>query len=222
MVTVDDQQFFCSWSGGKDSSLALYRAMDRGWTPGFLLTMLDESGERSRSHGLPLALVESQAASIGIQLVTRSASWEGYEEAFTSALVEMKKSGVAMGVFGDIDIDEHRQWVERVCGNAGVQPVMPLWKAERESLTGELLDAGFEATIVVVKDDKLDKGFLGRVLSRDVLAEVHESGVDMSGEGGEYHTIVTNGPLFSAPVPLRARGQVHRDGYWFLDVSTGV
>jgi hypothetical protein len=126
-VPGDNVLFFCSWSGGKDSCLALYRAMKAGATPHFLFTMLEESGERSRSHGLPLEILRAQALSLGIPLKTRCASWSEYEAVFIAALQEMAESGVRAGVFGDIDIDSHREWEKMVCHRAGMEAYLPLW-----------------------------------------------------------------------------------------------
>ena len=154
---IRNQPFFCSWSGGKDSCLALYRALQHGERPQCLLTMMAEDGMKSRSHWLPKALIEDQARSLGIPIVFRSASWEKYESVFVSALREFREDGIATGVFGDIDVDSHREWVRRVCALADIAPVHPLWKQDRRKLLDEFITLGFKAIIVVLKDDKLGK-----------------------------------------------------------------
>lgn len=219
MTRIKDRPFFCSWSGGKDSCLALYRAIKEGARPRFLLTMLTEGGERSRSHGLPLALLREQASVLGIPLIVRATSWGDYESTFLSAVHEFGQEGVELGVFGDIDLDAHREWTERICSSAGICSCLPLWGKARGDLFKELFEAGFKATICAVKEGVLDKQFLGRILNRDIVAEIESIGIDGSGEGGEYHTVVTDGPIFSAPLHLEMKGQVVRDGYCFLDVS---
>lgn len=219
MNTVNDQPFFTSWSGGKDSCLALHRAVEDGGTPRALLTVLREDGKRTRSHGLPVSVVEAQAASLDIPLVTFGTSWEEYEPGFISTLQDLKKQGINIGVFGDIDIDEHREWVEKVCSSAGIIPHEPLWQEERRSLLDEFLEAEFTAAVVVVNEDVLGREMLGRTLNQDLIKEFRDKGIDPSGEKGEYHTVVTDGPLFSSPVSLDIRGKVWKDGYWFLDVS---
>ncbi len=219
-MSIKDCSFFCSWSGGKDSCLSLYRAIQEGGQPRFLLTMLREGGERSRSHGLPVSLIREQALSLGIPAVFRASSRDDYETVFVSALCEFKKEGVGVGIFGDIDIEDHREWGERVCSSAGVRPYFPLWKKDRRGLLEKLLKAGFKATIVSVKEDVLDTRFLGKTLNMDVIKEIESVGIDASGEEGEYHTVVTDGPIFSTPIRLEEKGQVFRQGYWFLDVST--
>src|SRR3954465_7019849 len=100
----------CSWSGGKDSCLALYRALRGGRPLSCLVTMFTEDGERSRSHGLPKGVLEAQAASLGVPLLSAAASWDSYEAAFVELLRQAKASGAEAAVFGDIDIPGHREW----------------------------------------------------------------------------------------------------------------
>jgi diphthine-ammonia ligase len=211
--------FFCSWSGGKDSCLALYHAIQNGGKPHTLLTILSEDGVTSRSHGLPKPLIEKQAKSLGLQPVFRSASWQQYEVEFISALQEFKKAGIEVGVFGDIDVGSHREWVRRVCGVAGIVPVHPLWKRDRRELLEEFINLGFRAQIVVINVQKLDKGFLGKTLQAQTITEMEKTGIDPSGEFGEYHTVVTDGPIFSSKVEIKLVGQEYHEGYWILKVD---
>lgn len=213
--------FFVSWSGGKDSCLALHRAVKSGGEPKTLLTMFTEGAERSHSHGLARIVLEAQAASLGLPLVTRETSWAEYEATFDGALAELKRAGVRGGVFGDIDLDDHRAWVERVCAKAGLAAWEPLWDGVRRDLLREFIEAGFVAQVVSLKDGLLSPDLLGRRLDWDLVAEFEAAGVDASGEKGEYHTVVTGGPLFRAPLALEPRGRVLRSGYWFLDLALG-
>jgi len=180
--------------------------------------MLSEDGVTSRSHALPKLLVEEQARNLGIRPVFRSASWQDYEAEFISALREFKRMGIEVGVFGDIDVDSHREWVERVCAIAGITPVQPLWKRNRRELLAEFVSLGFRAEIVVVNERKLHKGLLGKTIMTQTITEMEEAGIDPSGELGEYHTVVTEGPIFSSKVEIEAKGQEYHEGYWFLKV----
>lgn len=216
---ISGRPFFCSWSGGKDSCLALYHAIKNGGRPQSLLTMLSEEGIISRSHALPKTLIEKQAKSLGLQPVFRSASWQQYEVEFVSALHDFKKAGIEVGVFGDIDIDPHREWVRRVCGVAGIVPIHPLWKRDRRELLEEFIGLGFKAQIVVINGQKLDKSFLGKSIQAQTIVEMEKTGMDPSGELGEYHTVVMDGPIFSTKVEIKILGQEHHDGYWFLRVD---
>lgn len=210
--------FFCSWSGGKDSSLALYRAIKNGAQPQALLTMMIETGNRSRSHGISLHILKQQAHLMGIPIRFCSTSWQTYEQCFIEEVHSLKKSGIENGVFGDIDIDAHRLWVEKVCAVENIKPWLPLWKEERIHLLNEFLEAGFCAQIIAVKEDQLPPHFLGKILNEELIQEFTLRGIDLCGEAGEYHTLVTDGPLFTEPLHISQGSQVLRDGYWFLDL----
>jgi len=181
--------------------------------------MLSEGGLKSRSHGLPLQVLQQQARSLGIPLVVRAASWEEYTRVFTEVLREFKSRGIDNGVFGDIDIEGHLQWVESVCKPIGITPYHPLWQQSRKQLLTDFLEAGFKATIVVVQAGKLDKSFLGRELDAAVLEEIEAAGADAAGENGEYHTVVTDGPIFSTPIQIKLGEPFEEDGYFFINVE---
>jgi len=219
--SLTGQGVFCSWSGGKDAYLAMHRALRAGARPQALLSMFDDEGKRSRGHRLPVALLEQQAAALGLPLVTRATSWDDYEANFIAALRELRERGVEAGVFGDIDLEPHREWVERVCEVAGLGCHLPLWKEPRRTLIDELLDLGVRATVVAVRSDKLDGRFLGREVSQELVGELEAEGVDACGEEGEYHTLVTHGPLFAHAIPLAWDGETLLDGGRFLNITTG-
>lgn len=218
-MSIKGLPFFCSWSGGKDSCLALYYAIREGGKPRALFTTLTEKGDKTRAHGLSLELLHSQSAALGIPLVTRATSWDNYTSVFTSVLQQLKEEGVEAGVFGDIDLEAHREWVEKTCFSAGILPYLPLWKKPRRQLLEELLELGFKATIIAVKEGVLDKSLLGRTLDFELISSIEQSGVDPMGEQGEFHTVVTDGPIFSFPLPLIMGKQVFHDGYWFQQVQ---
>jgi diphthine-ammonia ligase len=207
---------FVSWSGGKDAYLALQRAVRRGAEPAAIVCMLHEDGRVSRGHGLPLALLEEQAAALGVPLATRATTWDGYEATFVSLLHELRGQGVQAAVFGDIDLQGHRDWVEGVCEVSGLGCHLPLWQEPRRVLLDEFLGSGGHATIVAVDHSKLGAEFLGLELDADVIARLEAAGADACGEEGEYHTMVTQAPLFSRAVPLVWDGSEERDGHYVL------
>ncbi len=211
--------FVCSWSGGKDSCMALYRATRLGARPACLLTILQEDGKRSRSHGLAKEVLQAQAQSVGIPLVTRAASWDEYESTFIAALKALKAQGVQAGVFGDIDLEDHLLWEETTCAAAGMEAHLPLWKAPRLELLDEFLALGFKATIIATLDDKMGRGYLGRTLDTELIQEFTRIGIDPCGEEGEYHTVATEGPIFAEPLRLTMGETALRSGYWFLDLE---
>ena len=118
---------FVSSSGGKETLLACYNVMrQKDVKVTCLLNMVSEDGRHSRSHGINSGLLKAQAEALGIPIVPRNTTWKTYEEAFKSAVSELKKKGIQSGVFGDIDLQEHRDWVERVCRESGIKAILPL------------------------------------------------------------------------------------------------
>ena len=219
MKSLGGSSFFSSWSGGKDSCLALYHAIQHDGIPKALLTMMTEDKERSRSHGLSISVFKKQASSLGIPLVLRYSSWADYEETFVSAAREFRDDGMEYGVFGDIDLEPHLEWVKRVCASASIKEYEPLWKRDRTELLNEFLSLEFKAMIIAVKQGTLDNSYLGQILDHQLINDMKKVGIDASGEKGEYHTVVIDGPIFSSPLHLEKGKQVIMDGYGFLDVS---
>jgi uncharacterized protein (TIGR00290 family) len=195
----------CSFSGGKDSCLALWHAQQQGFDVRTLLVMFDESGERSRSHAIPPCLIERQAQALRLELVMRSASWKSYEEIFVATLRELRSSGHEAAVFGDIDLQPHRDWEEKVCAAAGVVPVLPLWGRDRRELAQEVIAAGFRAVVVCVDSRHLGDEFCGREYDRSFVDDLPPN-VDACGENGEFHTFVYAGPNFARPVDFKIEG----------------
>lgn len=214
--------YCCSWSGGKDSCLALHRMLGGGGHLACLVTMFTEDGQRSRSHGLPREVLEAQASAIGVPFLAASATWDHYEVAFIELLSQAKSFGADTAVFGDIDIPRHREWEENVCRTAGLGAALPLWQQDRLSLLDDFWAAGFEARIVVAREGLVDRRFLGRILDRPTAEELAAIGVDPCGENGEFHTVVTGGPLFRNPIALELRGQVFKSDCWFQDVAVAA
>ena len=120
-------QVFTSWSGGKDSCFACYKAVQQGLKVRYLINMITEDGQRSWTHGLSSELLQMQAQAIGIPLVQRRSTMATYESDFGGVILALKEDGVRGGVFGDIDLEEHRQWVERLCQQVDITPYLPLW-----------------------------------------------------------------------------------------------
>lgn len=200
-----------SWSGGKDSCAAYHRARD-AFDIVAAITMFNEDGTRSRSHGLRPELVEAQVQRLGLRSITQRCAWETYDAAFDRALAEAAALGVTHVIFGDILFDEHRDWAERLSGGRGLEAVEPLWKQSTTDLYRDFLASGTSARIVTVRSSKLDESYLGRDLSEDLLDEFLARDVDPCGERGEYHTVVTSCPAFSRPLRVRALGRASHSG----------
>lgn len=180
--------------------LALHRALATGVRVEALLAMYDETGERSRSHAISRELMQAQADALGIPLVMRSASWADYESVFIDQLKQFAAQGLTHGVFGDIDLQAHRDWEEKVCAAAGLQVLLPLWQQDRRALAEAVLNSGFRARVVCVDARWLDASFCGVEYDATFLARL-PTGVDACGENGEFHTFVFDGPRFAHTVP---------------------
>ena len=190
---------FVSWSGGKDSCLALWRSQQSGFKVTHLLTALEETGSRVRSHGVSVQLMRAQAAALKLDIEFLSASWKEYEYQFIEKLTFLKSLGIQSGIFGDIDLIAHREWEEKVCGAAGIAACLPLWNEDRLSLVSEFFHAGFKARVSCVDGRFLDDTFVGCEFDQSFIDRL-PSGVDACGENGEFHTFVYNGPNFINPV----------------------
>jgi uncharacterized protein (TIGR00290 family) len=184
-----------------------------------LVTMFTEDGQRSRSHGLAREVLDAQAAAIGVPLLSAAATWDNYEAAFVELLRSAIARGATMAVFGDIDIPRHREWEENVCRQAGLAASLPLWQQERMALLEEWWASGFEARLVVAREGLVDRQYLGRVLDWQTVEELAATGIDPCGENGEFHTVVTAGPLFCRPLELKLGEQVLRSDCWFQDLA---
>ncbi len=215
-------QVFTSWSGGKDSCFACYQAMVSGLKVRYLLNMMTEDGKRSWTHGLSTELVETQAQAIGIPLVQRRTTMASYETEFKDVILALKKDGVRGGVFGDIDLEEHREWVDRVCQQVEITPYLPLWGQNQEKILRDFIASGLEAIIVVAKADLFGEEWLGRKVDLNVLSHLSElkktNGITLCGESGEYHTLVIDGPLFNQRLEILETNKVLREGHWFLEI----
>jgi uncharacterized protein (TIGR00290 family) len=193
---------FFSWSGGKDSMLALHRALAGGFDVKSLLVMMDASGKHSHSHAISPDLLEAQSTSLGIPLTMARASWEDYENTFITCLKTLAHQDITHGIFGDIDLQPHRDWEEKVCAQASIQAYLPLWGKSRYHLTKEFMSLGYKAIVTCVNGNFLDASFTGRPFNAQFLKDLPPN-VDACGENGEFHTFVTAGPRFKVPLSVQ-------------------
>jgi uncharacterized protein (TIGR00290 family) len=212
---------FVAWSGGKDSALAYYRACQMADIDiTYLVNMLNDDGAFSRSHHVPADLLGLQGEKMGIPIVQKVTTWDDYEGRFKEAIIGLKENGVEAGIFGDIDIQEHRDWVERVCMETDIIPVLPLWHYDREELLTEFIEVGFKAIVVVTNASCLSKEWLGRQIDGHFVDDLrYTAGIDLCGEKGEYHTFVCDGPIFKEAIVFTPGEPILVDGYWFLKIT---
>ena len=213
------KKFIASYSGGKDSLLATYRAMQSGLIPLELVTAYNIDAGRSWFHGLNENLLQRVSASLAIPVALMKTSPEKYEENFEKMLVRAKENGAEACVFGDIDIEGHLEWGASRCENAGLVPYFPLWKENRKKIVREFIDAGFLSVITIVDIRRMTRDFLGQVLDRDVAGAIEAGGADICGENGEYHTFAFDGPIFSRSVSYEIKGIVEQGHYAILHIE---
>lgn len=232
-----------SWSGGKDSALALHLARQRAdLEVTGLLTTFSAEFNRVSMHGVRRALLEAQADALGLPvtpmlvptpaadascLLCPTAQAPGftvfpgnddYESLLRAALRHAKSEGVEAVVFGDIYLEDLRRYREQRLAEAGMKAIFPLWGRDPRELAEAVIAAGFKAVVVCVDGARLDGGFAGRAFDADFLAALPES-ADPCGENGEYHTFVHDGPGFRQPVQFRIGETVHRPPFWFCDLT---
>jgi uncharacterized protein (TIGR00290 family) len=211
-----------SWSGGKDSALALWALRKQGREPCALFTTLSEASNRVSHHGVRRELLARQADEAGVELVEvlipSACSKAEYEHRLERAFAETILSQISTFAFGDIYLTELRSRRERKLEAIGRTALFPLWQRHTGELAGEFIAAGFEATIVSIHPQTLDQSFLGRPFNHDLLADLPD-GVDPCGENGEFHTFVHAGSIFANPIPITRGAVIEQEGLVFRDLS---
>ncbi|OGX41306.1 MAG: hypothetical protein A2984_03010 [Omnitrophica WOR_2 bacterium RIFCSPLOWO2_01_FULL_41_12] len=221
---MDNLTAISSWSGGKDSCLACYKAMQQGYQVKYLLNFISRESKRGCFHGIESGLMKLQSELIGIPLVQKevTADMKKYEEEFKEAVTALKTQTINHMVFGDIFLLDQINWVERVCNDIGITAVEPLWNNNPQDLVSEFVNLGFEAVIVSCQAEKLGKDFIGRRIDKKLTVELKEKGVCPCGENGEFHTLVVDGPIFKRKIEILESEPVLKEGFWkhwFLDIK---
>jgi len=193
-------KFVASYSGGKDSVLAVFKAIMQGMVPLALITTFNTDKKRSCFHGIPKPVLDSIEDSTGIPVWLMKTSGDEYTENFEKILRTAKEQGVKACVFGDIDIEGHLKWCTERCGNVGIEPLFPLYGASRKSIVNDFIDSGFTAHFTIIDTTRISGSLLGKKLTKEALREIEKQGADICGENGEYHTFVSDGPIFKKPV----------------------
>jgi uncharacterized protein (TIGR00290 family) len=214
-------QVVLSWSGGKDSALALWTLREQRVEPIALLTTVTEEYARISMHGVRRELLEAQAAAAGVPLVEvgipPACSNDVYEQRMAQALSRDEIAPADAMAFGDLFLQDIRAYREERMGWAGKRAIFPLWGRDTGELARTFIEAGFEAIVVCVDPRQLDQSFAGRRYDEQLLADL-PAGVDPCGENGEFHTFVHAGPIFAAPIPCRIGEVTVREGFAFCDV----
>ncbi len=218
---LPENVLFC-WSGGKDSAMALHALRRQGaCSVAALLTTLTEEYDRISMHGVRRALLERQAESLGLPLhpvlIPPHCINTTYEERMKEALKHYVVRGVRRVAFGDIFLEDLREYREKNLRQLEMEAIFPIWKRNTHELAREFVREGFRAIAVCVDPRVLDASFAGRELDASFFADL-PPGVDACGENGEFHTFVFDGPIFKTPIACRVGEKVMRDGFCFCDL----
>ncbi len=214
-----------SWSGGKDSAMALYEILRAGeFEVVALLTSVSEEYKRVSHHGVRETLLEAQAAAIGIPLEkvylpsnnSHPCTDAVYEEIMGRVLASYYARDVKTVGFGDLFLEDLRAWREKNLAKMEMNGVFPLWKRDTAKLAEEIITLGFKAYLSCV-EGKVGPGFVGRAFDRSLLDDLPD-GIDPCGEFGEFHSYVYAGPIFRHPVSVKVGQTVIRDGRYYADL----
>ncbi len=212
-----------SWSGGKDSSLALLEIQkSQEFQVIALITTITADYERVSMHGLRNALLEEQAKSLNIPLqkvfISKNATNEQYESAWKDALLTYKDRGIESVVFGDLFLEDIKKYREDQLQKIGMECVFPIWKRDTVKLAADFIDMGFKAITICVDSNYLGEEFAGREFDKQFLSEL-PSDIDPCGENGEFHTFVYDGPILNHPITYRLGDIVLRDErFYYCDL----
>jgi uncharacterized protein (TIGR00290 family) len=210
-----------SWSSGKDSAWSLEVIRRQGeFDVQALLTTVNAEFRRVAMHAVRESLLQAQAESTGLPLVTVPIPYPcpngAYEQAMAASMQRARDEGVTHMIFGDLYLEDIRRYREEKLAGTGITPVFPLWGLDTRQLANEMVEGGLRALLTCVDPGKLDASFAGRLFDADLLADLPE-GIDPCGENGEFHTFAFEGPMFRAPIAVERGIVVERDGFVFAD-----
>ena len=213
---------FISWSSGKDSAYTLLEARRQRIAEIVgIITTIDTADDRVAVHGVRSVLLVRQAAALGLPLIRvelpHPCPNEAYEARFTEACAGIKAQGVEHIVFGDLFLEDIRTYREGLLARAGMQGLFPLWRRDTRSLARDMIASGIVAHLVCVDLQRLDRSYAGRPFDAALLSGL-PAGVDPCGENGEFHTAVSAGPMFAAPIPVHVGERVERNGFAYADL----
>ncbi len=209
-----------SWSSGKDSTFAL-QSLDPEVTVTRLLVTVNAENDRIAMHAVRRSLLESQAERLGLPLhvvaIPSPCPNDVYEDRMSEALRAAAREEIGAVVFGDLFLEDVRQYRERAMTVTGIQPLFPLWSRPTDQLAREMVADGIRAVVTCVDPSKLSPAFVGREFDDAFLNDLPPE-VDPCGERGEFHTFVWDAPMFESPISIQTGEVVTREGFVFCDV----
>jgi uncharacterized protein (TIGR00290 family) len=212
-----------SWSSGKDSAWMLHvLRQDPSIEIGGFLTTMNEQFDRVAMHAVRRRMLEQQASAAGVPLRTIPLPWpctnEDYEERMRGAVAQAVAEGFTHVAFGDLFLEDVREYREEKLSGTGLTPLFPLWGIPTDQLAVEMVENGLRSVLTCVNPKHLDRSFAGRLFDRALLTDL-PAGVDKCGERGEFHSFAYDGPMFDRPIAVTVGEVVDRDGFVFADVS---
>jgi len=220
-ISVRAMKGFVSWSSGKDSAFAFHEARKSGIEIAGVLTTLNEVYDRVAMHGVRAELLDRQIAALGVPAIKVAIPSpcpnEIYEAKMEAVCADIRAGGIRHIVFGDLFLEDIRAYRIEKLTAAGMEPIFPLWQRPTAQLARDMIASGLVAHVTCLDPRKLPRSFAGRAFDESFLRDL-PPGIDPCGENGEFHTVVTAGPMFTAPIPVRIGETVERDGFVFTDV----
>ena len=216
------KQVLVSWSGGKDSCLALYEIqLSHEYEVAALLTTITGDYNRVSMHGVRRELLEAQAANLGIPLhpvvISRGASNEEYETKLIDACSEYRDRAIDSVVFGDLFLEDIKIYRDEFLARHNLRGLYPVWLRDTTEFVKEFIALGFKAIVTCTNAKILGPAIVGRIIDERFLSELPAQ-VDPCGENGEFHTFVFDGPNFTHRIAFTKGEVVERDGFWFCDL----
>jgi uncharacterized protein (TIGR00290 family) len=216
------RKIILSWSGGKDSALALQAIQQSNkYDVVALITTITEDYDRVSIHGVRRNIIEAQSKNIGIPVtfisINANATNEEYEEKFCKAVIDYKKSDVEAVAYGDIFLEDLKMHREQMLKQIGIQAIFPLWKRNTKHLARKFIQNGFRGKISCVDTDAMHAKFSGSEFNTDFLAELHKD-IDPCGEYGEFHSCVYAGPIFKKNLSVQVQSTLQRNQFVFADI----
>ncbi len=217
------KKVWLSWSSGKDSAWMLHALRRREDIEVCgLITSINTAAQRVAMHGVHRSLLEAQARAIGLDLFVVELPWpcsnDIYEVSMERAWTHVKEEGADAVAFGDLFLEEIRDYRVRQLEGTRLAPMFPLWGTPTRPLAQRIIADGVRAVLTCVDPEQLDPGYVGRAFDAELLEELPEE-VDPCGERGEFHTLVWDGPMFGGCVPIEVGASIQRGGFWYCDVT---
>ncbi|MBY0534396.1 MAG: diphthine--ammonia ligase [Chitinophagaceae bacterium] len=239
-TNLQKEKIALAWSGGKDSSYALYQLQQsEQYEVAYLLSTINGNFKRLSMHGVKEELIEAQAAAIGLPLIkvyVYEADNQSYEKAMNEALLLLKARGINTIAFGDIFLEDLRSYREEKMASIGMSCLFPLWKKDTHQLVQDFLSSGFETMICCINDGYLNESWVGRTIDHQFIEDLPEN-VDPCGENGEFHSFCFKGPIFSQLIPIESKEKTYKalelrandhptpipdigtKGFWFIEIE---